>query len=50
LDDLAPERLNHSLAAAKSQLARASGRVVDDSGKRNQAAAQGSPRKFALVK
>ena len=49
LDDLAPERLNHSLAAAKSQLARASGRVVD-SANRDQGAAQDRSRKFALVK
>lgn len=48
LDDLAPERLNHSVAAARSQMARASG--GDDSRKRDQVAAQGSPRKFALVK
>jgi hypothetical protein len=50
VDDLAPERLNHSLAAARSQLANASGRVADDSRNRDQVAAQGRPRKFALVK
>jgi len=50
LDDLAPERLNHSLASARNQMARASAALIDDSEKRDQEAAHGRPRKFALVK
>jgi hypothetical protein len=50
VDDLASERLNNSLAAARSQLASVSGRIVYDPRNRDEVAAQVSSRKFALVK
>jgi len=48
VDDLAVERLNQSLAAARSQMGRASGRIDDAS--RDQIAANGGSRKLALIK